>query len=92
MRVPLKLKLIRWILGKGSEFFLTAHLTNGEEHNGIVVFCLNEEFNDEHLTAILYSAMENRDETRQFILKLAKMYLQRYEVECRNFCKEVYNK
>lgn len=67
---------------------------NGD-HDGFVIETLTEEHEGTEVAAvagIMMSAMENRPYVCKAILRAALEYLKRYEVDCKNFVQELYEK
>lgn len=81
-----KINIMRFF-ARRMDYILVAR--NHKDNMGAVIF---EAETPENLSAIIASGMENKPEIREVILKAAEIHLKKYEVDCRNFCKEVYNK
>ena len=79
----IRLKIASWLLRR-FDYFIFAHIEEDEEQKGYVLYDYSE-----HLPKIAKSCMENVDECREFILESAKEYLKRYEVDSRNFIRDI---
>lgn len=85
----IRLTIIKWLLGN-LDFILVVHRDRGTgEHDGAVV-CHTCVETEEHLQAILASGIENKEAIKSIVLGGAKKYLSRYEIDARNFAREIY--
>lgn len=89
MKLNTKIKIFRFLLGKDNEFVLVD--IDRSKAEGTVAICTPDE-SATNLVSTAKGMMEIDSRFKNFILDTAKSYLQRYEIDCKNFCKEVYNK
>lgn len=85
----IRLTIIKWLLGN-LDFILVVHRDRGiGEHDGAVV-CHTDVETEKLLQAIIASGIENKEEIKSIVLGGAKKYLSRYEIDARNFAREIY--
>lgn len=85
----IRLTIIQWLLGN-LDYILVVHRDRGTgEHDGAVL-CNAEKETEEHLQAIIASGIENKEAIKSIVLGGAKKYLSRYEIDGRDFAREIY--
>ena len=83
----LKYRIIKF-LARRWDFLLVVH---EPDHQGAVMYQVEDEERAEHVIAILASCMSEKDEVKALILGATAQHFDRYEIDGNNFLQEVFN-
>lgn len=88
MKSKMKLNLVNWLLRKDEYLLFFAIKKNEKAFNGGVMSSINKK----QLARVFMDAMEKNKMTREILLAVVKDYCKRYEVDGRNFAKDILTK
>lgn len=88
MKPNIKLNLVNWLLRKDEYLLFFAIKKNEKAFDGGVMSSASKK----HLARVFLDAMEKSKMTREVLLSVVKTYCKRYEVDGRNFAKDILTK
>ena len=88
MKSKMKLNLVNWLLRKDEYLLFFAIKKNEKAFNGGVMSSANKK----QLARVFAEIMEKDKKTRSILLAVVKDYCKRYEVDGRNFAKDILTK
>ena len=84
----MKLDLVNWLLRTDEYLLFFAIKKNEKAFNGGVMSSANKK----HLARVFTDVMEKDKKTREILLSVVKDYCRRYEIDGRNFAKDILTK
>ena len=88
MKPNIKLNLVNWLLRKDEYLLFFAIKKNEKAFNGGVMSSASKK----HLARVFTDVMEKDKKTREILLTVVKAYCRRYEIDGRNFAKDILTK
>lgn len=88
MKPKMKLDLVNWLLRKDEYLLFFAIKKNEKAFNGGVMSSASKK----HLAMVFREIMEKDPKTRSILFTVVKDYCKRYEVDGRNFAKDILTK